>query len=421
MTNGYPRAIVAALLLVAAIACKSASYESEGDGAMREARFSDALTAYRLAEKHGGTNDKVLSSKIREAYIATNLQIGREYLFQSDFVRANSVLQQLAAEAPESPKVREWLAKAEQNLSRKLTEDGKERMGVREYESAVKLFEKALQYNPQNTDAKDALERAKGIIKWRAEKGELLWKGGLRAISEGQPEVAESKLSAVGEYTNAHPDADDYLSEVRAVVGDSHYRLAVGLEKKGQWFAALQQYKKAKNLHASPSGMDAAIERVEKEVKADQLYHSGKNAIAQEEFEKARERLQKALSMTQYKDNQIAIEAALALTTEKQNEKEHRNAVDLELEGRLADAISALENLDKRAPAYHDTRERMDRLKRQLNDANSNYKEAVAKFDAGDFLGARAKLKAALFLQPFMPEARAKLKEVEAAIATKKN
>lgn len=420
MMKGLTRAAIAAVLFASIAACKSSSYESEGDQFMRDHQFSAAYEAYRLAEHHGGTGDKTLTAKIREAYLASQVATAQNLIFTGEYVRANEILQQLSAEAPESPTVQFWYRKSEKDLSRKLTEDGKERMGVREYAAAIELFEKALRFDPQNRDAKDTLDRAKTIQKWRAEKGELLWKGGLRAISEGLPEVAESKLSAVEEYTSLHADVGDYLSEVRTVVGDNYYRMASSLEKDGQWFAALEQYKKAKTYKASPAGIDDAIARVEKEVKADQLVNAGKSALARDEFDSARDKLKKAFDMTTAKENRIAIEAALAEVSEKQNATEHQAAVDLELEGKLAESIEAFRRLDQRAPAFNDTRERIDRLTRQLTDAIANYKDGLAKFESGDILGARAKLKAALFLQPFMPEARAKLKEVDAAIAAQK-
>ncbi|MBI3818106.1 MAG: hypothetical protein HY286_05390 [Planctomycetes bacterium] len=420
MKNGFKQAALGVAILLASVGCRGASYESDGDEYFRECNFSGAFESYKMAEASGRRGNPTLEAKLKEASVYADLDRGRQLGFQGEYQKSYDLLEQLAARAPENPRVSEWLTKATRSLSRKFTEDGKERMGVREYDQAIQLLEKALRYNPKNQDAIDTLERAKTILKWRTEKGELMWHGGLRAISESQPEMAESKLTAVPNFTDAHNDVDDYISEVRAVVGDNHYRMATGLEKKGQWFAALVEYKKARTLHATPTGIDAAVARMEVEVKADQYYHAGKNSLARDEFEHARDRLTKALDATKNKDNRIAIEAALAQVTEKQNAKEHKDAVNLELEGRLAEAIDALRILDTRSPAYGDTRERIDRLTRQLRDAQGNYKDALAKLDTGDLLGGRAKLKAALFLQPFMPEARAKLKEVDAALAAQK-
>jgi tetratricopeptide (TPR) repeat protein len=409
-------AMVAAFLL---FSCRAASYESEGDEYMRASppRFAEALAAYRMAEASGGRGDKTLMAKIRRAYIDSQIDVGRSMLFMGDLEGSFDLFERLASEVPDHPTVQQWLRKARENYSHRLTTDGKERMGVRDYDAAIKLFERALQYNPTNTDARETLERARTIVKWRAEKGELMWKGGMRAISEGQTEVAESKLSSVENYTDAHPEAGEYVAEVRTLVGDRHFSLATSLEKDGQFFAAKQQYTRARNLKATPAGIDEAIARVSEEVKADQYYHAGIGALNRGDFDLAKARLDKALATTKRPENKTAIEARLAEVEEKRSEAEYKEATDMELEGRFADAIEALKKLDARVPAYRDTREKIDRLSRQTRDAEKNYQEAVAKFEAGDLAGARAKLKAALFLQPFMPQARKMLKEVEAALA----
>ncbi|MFN0207312.1 MAG: hypothetical protein ACKVS6_13485 [Planctomycetota bacterium] len=401
-------------------ACRASSYESEGDDHMRAAHFSEALASYRMAEASGGKGDKQLSAKLREAYIAAQLEAGSRLLFDSEFEKSYELFRLLAAAEPDNAIVTKWLKKSEDNLSRKLTVDGKEKMGVREYEPAVKLFERALKYNPDNSDAAEALVRAKTIIKWRADKGELLWKAGMRAISDGQPAIAAANLSAVGDYTHAHPEANEYVSEVRTLVGDQHFGIATNLEKDGQFFAALRQYNKSKTMRATPAGIDDAIARVKDEVRADQLYYSAKGALARQEFDKASDRLQKALELTDRPENIIAIEAKIAEVNEGRNEYEYKTAVDIEQEGRFGDAIVAFTKLDARVPAFNDTRERIDRLTRQIRDSSKNYEEALERLKTNDLLGARSKLKAALFLQPFMAEARAKLKEVEALIAASK-
>lgn len=410
---------VVAMLAAGVVACRSASYESDGDDFKARGKFREAAEAYRMAGAGTSRASARLNDKYRDSDLSARLEAGRMFLFAGEFTKANEIFNLLAIDAPSSPQVRAWLLKSERNYSRELTRQGKDRMGVREYDQAIQLFEKALRLDPENGDARDTLARAKMIVKWRAEKGELLWRSGLRAINEAQSEVAESKLSGVADLTNAHPNADEYLSEVRTLIGDGHYRLAKGLEESGRWFGALKEYEQARKLKASPAGLEAAIARMEREVKADQILHSAEMALAKEEFAKAREKFDKALSLSGDKETRIAIEASMARLEEARNSAEHKSAIDLELQGDLAGAIDALKTLDSRAPAYNDTRERMDRLKRQLADADSNLKEARAKFDAGDLLGARAKVKAALFLQPFMPDARNLLREIETAISAK--
>lgn len=401
-------------------ACRASSYESEGDNYMRAARFSHALASYRRAEASGGKGDTQLTAKLRQAYIASQVDAGSRQLFNGEFEKSYELFRLLASAEPDNDIVIKWLKKSEVNLSRSLTVEGKDKMGVREYESAVKLFERALKYDPSNNDATEALARAKTIIKWRADKGELLWKSGMRAISDGQPAIAAASLSAVADHTASHPEADDYISEVRTLIGDQHFGMATNLEKDGQFFSALRQYNKAKTMRATPAGIDDAIARLKDEVRADQLYYSAKGALARQEFDKANDRLQKALDLTDRPENKLAIEAKIAEVNESRNEYEYKTSVEIEQEGRFADAIAAFTKLDSRVPAFNDTRERIDRLGRQIRDSSKNYEEALERLNNNDLLGARAKLKAALFLQPFMPEARAKLKEVESQIAASK-
>jgi tetratricopeptide (TPR) repeat protein len=399
-------------------ACSAQTLESEGDQHMRRARFVDALDAYEAA-KASGNSSKDLPEKMQEAYFSAKLQEGCEYLFAGKLLQANNVFRELAARFPENPTITKWLEKSERDLSRYLTVVGKDHLGVRNYEKAIECFKKAIDLDPNNAVASASLERTVTILQWRAEKGELLWREGLRSINESSPLQAQSQIQNSLEYVPDRPEAADLLSDLKQQIGELRQRLGRDLEDKGQFKAAEKQYRLAATYGYAPPDVQSAIQRTGDEGKADELVRTSDLALAKNDYARARTALEKARSYTKNTENLTAIDARLFQVAEKQNAYEYKVAQVSEFEGKLEDAIAKFTALDARAPGYRDCRERIDRLGRQLQDSKEAYEDGLKQLEAGNLENARSKFKAAIFLSAINVSARAKLKEVESMIDAK--
>jgi len=405
------------LLLLGVGACRSTSFERDGDALMKNAQFSEALAAYRQAEA-GGRQDGTLKAKIRDAYVASQIENGRMLLARREFMKAVDIFQDVVSAAPDSGVAHQWLMKAERDYSRKLTEDGKDRLGVREYEDAIQQFEKALKYDPENTDARDSLERAKTILQWRQEKGQAMWKAGLRAAQAGDTYIAKTDVQNALDVPVSPPNSKELLTDLKSTLGNDRAQLATKLEADGQWNAAQRMYRDAKLLKSSAPGVDGAEDRMKLEVKADSHVHAAQMLLAKGEFDAAQRRLGMAKELTKDKENLLAIEARLHEVEEKRAEHDYKEAVNMELEGRVEDSVVALKALDVRHPAYLDVREKIDRLQSQvIAPTKIAYQEAKDALAKEDWMTARARLKTVLFLQPFYGDARALLRSVEARLA----
>jgi tetratricopeptide (TPR) repeat protein len=409
-----PRALAAAALTLAA-ACASASFESQGDELMRQTQFADAVVYYEKAIAEGHPSE-ALELKHREARYAAEMKRGQREHFEGKLVPANTTFRALAAQLPDNAAVQAWLKKSERDLSRKLTQMGKEHLTLREYDAAIQYLKKAIDLDATNEDAATALERAATILEWRAEKGEALWREGLRSWNEGSPLQAEAQIQSSLDYTPDRPEAQDVLADVKTQIAELRQRLATNLEEKGQIYSAREQYKRVRGLGMGGNELDAAIERTDKEVKADEKVRAAEIALAKFDFAKARKLLEEAKGLTMNPENLSAIDARLFQVGEKQNDIEFQRAILSEFEGKFDLAIERLTALDQRTPGYRDVRERLDRIRRQMADSKAAYEEGVKLLGDGKLDDARSKFKAAIFLHPLYRDARDKLKETEAAI-----
>ena len=251
-------------------------------------------------------------------------------------------------------------------------------------------------------------------------EGELLWREGLRAIHEGYPLIAENNIQNSLEYTPDRADASDMLGDLKQTIADLRQRLAQSLEDKGQYYAAMQQYKLAKNTGSTADTLDSAIQRTTNEAKADECVRKSDLALAKKDFDSAQKFLEDAKSLTRNAENLTAIDAKLFQVREKRVYSDFTAALVLEFEGKLEDAQAQYEAVDAKSPGYRDTRERIDRLKRTIRDATEAYNEGMKKLEAGDYDGARLKFKAAVFLHPFLKDARDELKKAEDKVKANK-
>ncbi len=408
---------MAVVAVLGGIGCAGVSSERNGDALMREARFPQALAAYRRAEAEGRSNPE-LQRKLRDAYVATRIQEGQQLLFRQELVKANELFQECVAVAPDSATAKAWLKKSERDLSRSLTELGKDKLSVREYQEAIELFESARRYDSGNEDAKAALDRAREILEWRARKGDELWRTGLRAGSQGQHGVAETRAENSLEFTGKNETVIEYVDEMRSRRGEEAYRLAHSMEEEGQWHGALRAYSEAKTLGSTAPGLDEAIARMEREAKADSNVRAGQLALLKEDFDEAIANFQSARELTEDPDNLVAIDARLAEVGESRNDYAYRKAGDLVLEGRMDDALAAFRALDASSPAYADTRERIDRLETKvIVPSRAAFAEAEERMAANDLEGARSRLKDVVLLYPFYPGARELLRKIEAKLS----
>lgn len=420
LTVTFPRVRRASRLLsivgiLVAVGCGATPLEAEGDLYMRQARFADAYDSYKRAQAKGPASEQ-LQVKLREAYLATELQKAQTDLFAGRLVVANTTLRALAAQMPDNPAVMAWLKKSERDLSRLLSDHGKENLALRNYDAAIRALKKAIDLDPSNDDAADALERAATILEWRAEKGDSLWRDGLKAMAEGNPLQAEAQIRSSLQYTPDRPGAQDVLGDLKLTVAELRQRLASNLEAKGQISAAERQYKIAKSLGLSGEEIQIALDRTSKEVKADEKVRAAEIALTRNDFEKAAGFLKEARDLTIHPENRTAIDARLFQVQERANDADFKQALVAEFEGKFDIALERLRALDERSPGYRDTRERMDRISKQLKDATTAYEEGNKLFEVGELDKARAKFRAAIFLHPLFLDAREKLKEVDAAI-----
>lgn len=403
-----------------ASACSTATHVSRGDDLMQRGAFREAEVEYLMAAD-ADPGDAEIAAKIRQARVSGLFQKAQRLHFAGELMTANELFHEIARLAPESESARDWLKKSERDISRNLAQQGKDHLGLREYEAAIVAFEKALEYDPDNEDARSALARAKTILKWRSEKGMELWKTGLLEGTQGHPEIAATFVENSLDLVKDQPNAEEYLADLRTQMGEQRYRLAADLEASGQWHGAAHQYRSAKTLRADVKDIDSSIDKMDGEVKADDKVRLGRLALAKERFALATKLFEQAKSLTKNAENVAAIDAFLAEVSEKRSASLYRDARDLEMQGLIEEAIEAYRSLDKEFVAYGDARERVDRLQsRVLAPAKEAYDKALEKEKEGDLAGARALLKNVLFLHPFFRDARARLRKIETAMGERR-
>jgi tetratricopeptide (TPR) repeat protein len=145
----------------------------------------------------------------------------------------------------------------------------------------------------------------------------------------------------------------------------------------------------------------------------------GQMEVEKGRFDAAQRHLEQARGLTTDPDNLSSIEGRLVHLAERRAAKAYRSAEDLELEGKIEEAIAAFRALDEMSPAYSDVRERIDRLEqRVLIPARAAYEEAIRLEKEGDVDGARAKLREVVFLSPLFADARQRLQRLEGGPAT---
>lgn len=189
-------------------------------------------------------------------------------------------------------------------------------------------------------------------------------------------------------------------------------------ESKGRYGAALVEYRAARAIDADTPGVEAAIESMQREVKAQALVDNAQIDLSAGRTEVARQKLDKARELSVLMRNDIG--AMLADVQKAEGKARYRAARDLEVLGRKLEALQAFVALAEAYPAgVDDETARIAGLKADVEGWARHWSAADAAEAAGDLDKA---LEEGLEAQRFYARAEGKerLDRLRAAIAARK-
>jgi hypothetical protein len=189
-------------------------------------------------------------------------------------------------------------------------------------------------------------------------------------------------------------------------------------ESKGRYGAALVEYRAARAVDASTPGVEAAIESMQREVKAQGLVDGAQIDMSAGRTDAARAKLDQARELSVLMRNDISV--MLADVQKAEAKVRYRAARDLEVLGRKLDALQAFVALAESYPVgVDDEKARIAGLKADVEGWARHWSAADAAEAAGDLDKA---LEEGLEAQRFYARAEGKerIDRLRAAIAARK-
>ena len=151
-------------------------------------------------------------------------------------------------------------------------------------------------------------------------------------------------------------------------------------ENENRFGAALVLYKAARDLDPKVEGVDEAIARMNKELKALGMLEKAQIEMRNGRFKEAQEMLSNAFAISSL--SRADISDLMIQARQMQGQKEYREARDLEVMGKKAEALAAFEALAEKWPdGLEDEQQRIVSLRVDIEGARTEW-EAAEKAEA---------------------------------------
>jgi tetratricopeptide (TPR) repeat protein len=316
------------------------------------------------------------SSQHRRATIAWYLSQARSMTFAGNDEDALGMVQLALELEPDNHVAKSWELKVLRKLGTSWLNEAQDLHSADKLREARDAYVKALGYRGGLIEAEAGLIQVQRQITWRDLLGEDYYDKGVRAISDWQLDLAQSRFRASGKYRPNDPRPTQRVTEVEREIANRHARIALQLEEAGHHAAARNDFRVALLLDPGNEAAEAGLARARIEAEADEFLLKGKMAILRAEFSEARKILLEGQKISVARPGMF--DEALAEIQGAQVRVAYQKAIDLEHDFRYEAAIAKYSQILAVEDYYEDCRARMDTLEDYVRDAAGLYERVMA-------------------------------------------
>jgi tetratricopeptide (TPR) repeat protein len=377
MRRAAPAVVVLVLFLAA---CGTPSALRRAQKAWDEANY---LKANLLAEEalEQNPDDARVRAFHRKARLRGLTALGQRLVFQDRDDLAIEVLERALEIEPYDFYAQEWINKAKVKLAQRYAREASGMVGGGRLDEALATYQKAIEYDPGNVDAREGLEQVAAAWAGKQDKARDHFLRGLRARADGAFDMALYHFRIAAEQDPTNEEARAMLGELRDRIGTARFDEGLREEEAGAYRAALLDYEAAAELLPDDEDLKQRIALCRREVEAENLRAEGEVLLFRGEFQVAREKLQRAYQLTSRQ--KIEVQDLLVVAREREADERYRMARDLELQERLDEALAAFRALDEEFPGFLDTRAMITRLETAIEIATTSYQQGREAEDRG--------------------------------------
>lgn len=373
------------VVLLAACATQSAIETSQHYSRLGDyVRAYDELDALHRAQATGGGEvDPALVIALRHARMEFLYDRAQTHIFQEREDAALIDLAELATLEPNYPGLASLTARAKHKKAMRMVQRGDEALVRKDYVLALGWYLDSRKVEPGLLPAEEGIENVHKSTERLSARAQEQFLEAVRKLPEFR--FIEVQWHAGNVVHNAPNREEAKQLRERAERANAQLAMDKGreCERAGQYGAALQEYKKARELDKTLPGLDEAIAGVTRELEALLLVDQAQRAMRVGDFELAREHLGNAFELSVMARNDIG--EMVAQSRKMEGERRYSAARDLEVLGKKAESLAAFEALAKDWPdGLSDEKARIDSLRVDIDGATKEWAEAEAAEAAGD-------------------------------------
>jgi len=374
------------LLLAIFVGCQAptAPAKTQSVGWLVDHGLYDEALRTASADLEADPGSAEASFQHRRASIAWYLDQARRMTFAGDDEDALEMVKLALELEPDNHVVKSWELKALRKLGTTYLNVAQELHSADKLREAREAYIKALGYRADLIEAEAGLIQVQRQIAWREHLGEDYYDKGVRAISDWQLDLAQSRFRASGKYRPNDPRPTRRVTEVEREIANRHTRIALQLEEAGHHAAARNDFRVALLLDPGNEVAQGGLARARIEAEADEFLLKGKMAILRSEFSEARKILLEGQKISVARPGMF--DEALAEIKVAQIKVAYQKAIDLEHDFRYEAAIAKFSQILAVEDYYEDCRARMATLEDYVRDAAALYEQAMAADEESEAL-----------------------------------
>lgn len=372
------------VLLLVACASHSAIEKSRD-----HARLGEHVRAFEVLDQarneqlaDGGVVDDELEAAHAAARVQYLLSRAQQNIFQEKEDQALVDLAEVAAVAPDHPRIASLRERANRKRALRIAVAGDECLVRKDYVGAMAYYLESNRVVPNERAAAGA-ERVREATTSMSARAKEQFLEAVRKLPEFR--YVEVQWHSGNAFATAPERDDAKLMEQQAKRENAMAAMRRGKESEssGKYGAALIEYRTAAKIDEKTPGAAEAIAQMEREMKAAMLVDRAQVAIRAGRFAEAQEQLAEAHDLSVLTRNDIAVVQQQGRRFEA--ERQYRAARDLEVLGKKAEALAAYEAIAKAWPeGLQDEGARIAGLRVDLDGAAAEWTAGEAAEAAGE-------------------------------------
>ncbi len=313
----------------------------------------------------------------RVASAAWRLENGRRLTFENLDVEALSEFEAALELAPEAPQARAWVAATLDKLAGRWVDRAIAAHAGDDLDEAVRCYELALSYRPDDRLATEGLARALLQVNYRRGMGEAYYERGIKALGDFWLEQAAHHFSSTLKY-DENERAELRRTQTAALRAENRVLIANDLEESGRFAAARNEYRIATLFDPGQAEALAGLERTRIEERATEFLREADRRMLKGDFDGAQSALDEGDAITLRQHASFAVERE-RLIDARLNAR-YVAVRTIESDHRYEEAITAYEALLAQTSQgfYKDVIARRDALVDSVRRAQAAYDEALS-------------------------------------------